>query len=384
MSVKELDPTVRTNPKTGKTTTTRRWQARYYDANSKEHARNFDKKTDAEKWERDQRAAVRAGSHTDPALGQQTFGTFTAKWLKAKRRLRETTREDYTRTIDNRFTKLDARRMRSITKDDIEALVDSWQAPPLGAAHGPLEASTIEVTFGILKAIFTAAFHEGVVSRNPCVGVELPEVLPGRLLLPTTEQFWQVIDHLPAHFQSPVMLMGGCGPRIGEALGLCEDRVGWDTDEITFDQQWNVRTYQLAPLKRGTRGRTVPAPSFVVDALKADRKRGVGAHGLLYWSDQKPTQPWHYGSLRNALAKAGTKAGLPDLDPHDLRHLYASVLISGGENVTTVSYLLGHATPQITLSIYAHLWERDDSRARSRIESALGRPASRTDSAKAA
>jgi integrase len=384
MSVKELAPTRKTDPKTGKVKETRRWQARYYDANGKEHAQNFDGKTKAEKWERDQRAAVRAGVHTDPALGQQTFSVFSARWLKSKRRLRDTSREDYTRTIANRFEALDARRMRGIDKGDIEALVDRWQTPPAGAKHGPLEASTIEVTFGILKAIFTAAVNDGTIGRNPCNGVELPEVLAKHLLLPTAAQFWQVVDHLPDHYRAPILLLGGCGPRIGEALGLCEDRVDWDTGVVTIDQQWNVRTYRLAPLKRGTRGRTVPAPDFVLPELKAARKRGPGADGLLFRSDRDNAKPWHYGSLRMALAAAGTKVGLPELDPHDLRHLYASVLISGGENVTTVSYLLGHANPQITLSIYAHLWERDDSRARSRVETALGRPAASTDSSRAA
>jgi integrase len=40
--------------------------------------------------------------------------------------------------------------------------------------------------------------------------------------------------------------------------------------------------------------------------------------------------------------------------PHDLRHAYASHLLAAGVSVPTVQRLLGHESPAITLSTYAH------------------------------
>jgi hypothetical protein len=40
---------------------------------------------------------------------------------------------------------------------------------------------------------------------------------------------------------------------------------------------------------------------------------------------------------------------------HDLRHSFASKLLAAGVNVVTVSRFMGHASPQITLTIYSHV-----------------------------
>src|SRR5205807_6979024 len=48
------------------------------------------------------------------------------------------------------------------------------------------------------------------------------------------------------------------------------------------------------------------------------------------------------------------------LSLHSLRHGFASPLIAKGLNVVFVSRQLGHADPNVTLSTYAHLFERAD------------------------
>ena len=45
---------------------------------------------------------------------------------------------------------------------------------------------------------------------------------------------------------------------------------------------------------------------------------------------------------------------------HSLRHGYASLLIAKGLNLVFVGRQLGHANPTVTLSTYAHLFERAD------------------------
>jgi len=59
-----------------------------------------------------------------------------------------------------------------------------------------------------------------------------------------------------------------------------------------------------------------------------------------------------------------------DLRFHDLRHAFASALIHQGCDVVTVSHVLGHASPAITLRTYAHLWPKAEDRIRAAIEAA--------------
>ncbi|RSJ20129.1 site-specific tyrosine recombinase XerC [Streptococcus sp. BCA20] len=42
---------------------------------------------------------------------------------------------------------------------------------------------------------------------------------------------------------------------------------------------------------------------------------------------------------------------------HSLRHTYASFLILNGVDIVTISKLLGHESPDITLKIYSHQME---------------------------
>ena len=49
------------------------------------------------------------------------------------------------------------------------------------------------------------------------------------------------------------------------------------------------------------------------------------------------------------------KAGLPKVRFHDLRHTAATLWLEQGLPVTVVAKMLGHATPMMTLNVYAHV-----------------------------
>jgi integrase len=57
---------------------------------------------------------------------------------------------------------------------------------------------------------------------------------------------------------------------------------------------------------------------------------------------------------------------------HCLRHTHASALIAAGLDVVKVSKRLGHASPTITLNVYAHLFNKNDDGAAQAIEAAIG------------
>jgi integrase len=62
---------------------------------------------------------------------------------------------------------------------------------------------------------------------------------------------------------------------------------------------------------------------------------------------------------------------MPDITFHALRHTRALQLIDAGVDVVTISKRLGHASPNITLKIYAHLFRNSDSKAADAINAAL-------------
>lgn len=63
--------------------------------------------------------------------------------------------------------------------------------------------------------------------------------------------------------------------------------------------------------------------------------------------------------LRARADSAGlSRAGLPQLSFHDLRHSYGSHLVRSGLDVVRISRQLGHARPSVTLDVYAHEFEQ--------------------------
>jgi integrase len=59
---------------------------------------------------------------------------------------------------------------------------------------------------------------------------------------------------------------------------------------------------------------------------------------------------------------------LPNVNYHGLRHTNATLLISQGVDVTTVSKRLGHSKTSTTTDIYSHSLKRTDKQAADKLD----------------
>jgi len=78
------------------------------------------------------------------------------------------------------------------------------------------------------------------------------------------------------------------------------------------------------------------------------------AHGDLVFChpDGSPLDP---GTVTHTFARVITKAGLPHIRFHDLRHTHATLMLKQGIHPRIVSERLGHASVAITLDTYSHV-----------------------------
>jgi len=67
-----------------------------------------------------------------------------------------------------------------------------------------------------------------------------------------------------------------------------------------------------------------------------------------------------------------SRAGLPEIRWHDLRHTCATLLLSRGTHPKLVQHLLGHASIQLTLDRYSHWIPRMGTYTASAMDEALG------------
>ena len=63
------------------------------------------------------------------------------------------------------------------------------------------------------------------------------------------------------------------------------------------------------------------------------------------------------------MKKFGERAGVENLHPHKLRHSFASVAITNGADIASISEILGHSDKAFTLRMYTHADEESKKRA---------------------
>jgi len=81
----------------------------------------------------------------------------------------------------------------------------------------------------------------------------------------------------------------------------------------------------------------------------------------------KQLGPWVLErAIRSARAKV--KGLSPEFRYHDLRHYFASLLISSGTDVKVVQARMRHASAKTTLDTYGHLWPDSDDSTRAAID----------------
>ena len=74
-----------------------------------------------------------------------------------------------------------------------------------------------------------------------------------------------------------------------------------------------------------------------------------------------------YRSFRPLLERAG----LPKIRAHDLRHTFATLLLSKGTHPKIVQEMLGHANISMTLDTYSHVMPTMQDEAIAALEGAL-------------
>jgi integrase len=126
--------------------------------------------------------------------------------------------------------------------------------------------------------------------------------------------------------------------------------------------------------------RSISLPGNVIDTLRARRAEqlelrlqlGLGRPGpddLVFARFDGAAYP--PDTLSRDWWRVTIALGLPRIPFHALRHSSASALIAAGLDVVSVSRRLGHGSPAITLSVYAHMFRETDKAAADAIDAVM-------------
>lgn len=323
-----------------------------YRARHNGKSETFDQELDADRWliRRRLEAEEEKINPTRRPGDARTVDTVIGEWREiGARRWKPATLDRYDdhaahikRILgEEPITALDARRMEAFVME-----LERSQKP-----------KTVHACNGVLRLILGHAHRYGDIQAMP-PKIILKRVTKPTLFIPTREQVDQLAAASDARCYALVLLAGYCGLREGEILGLHQADVNLAEGWVFVHQQLNRKTGKLDSTKtEGVRRVALWGP--VAGALEAHLDEYPGelvapaTTPSGRWPDQRP---FTARLMRRSWVTARTKAELPRVRFHDLRHAAASMMIAAGLNVMQVAHQLGHANPTETLNTYSHLW----------------------------
>lgn len=368
----------------GKSRLTRRWYApdgwsrKAIERELAAVAAEFERQCDAgeiiskaERKERDaQEAAEAAKILTFRQYGERVF--MPSKTVT----MSENSRANYQSYLDKKiYPALGDFKLPEITPAQIAALLLDIQAA--GKAH-----STVIKVYTILHSFFKMAYLEDMIDRNPMDKVERPkprkdEVQDAGPLAYTPAEVQKIIAALerePLKWQALVHLLIDTGIRRGECCALRWQDIDFTTGAITIARNLcytSSRGVYLDTPKNG-HTRTVYAGDHTLALLRQLRTEQAGkAISSYVFTQEGSPEPMHPQRPTRYLKKFSERYGVPGLYPHKLRHTFASIAITNGADVASVSEALGHSDKAVTLRMYTHADQESISQAAQIVREAI-------------
>jgi len=207
--------------------------------------------------------------------------------------------------------------------------------------------STINREISILSASINYAIKRwGWNIANPATGLYL-KIPEGRLRWLTRSEFCALLrsaaDSRAPHLADFILLATHTGMRRSEILRLEVSRIDFENKNIYLDG---------TETKNGRR-RLVPLNESALSAIRSriawNNENGISGSRLFLQRNGRPVV-----QINTAFTNAVLAAGLENFRLHDLRHTFASWLVSSGVPLPEVRDLLGHTSIKQT-ERYAHL-----------------------------
>jgi len=196
-----------------------------------------------------------------------------------------------------------------------------------------------------LKVIGNYGLEHGLIQTNPLAKWKKAKEKPRRSTL-TVAQLKKIKDHAPDHLKWAIEVAYQLGVRTGqsELLSLRWDQINWDESNIRVYAS-KTNTYRAIPIN----------PTFMAK-LKERQQIAKSAFLVEYCGRQVK-------SLRKSFRTACDAAELDkSITSYDIRHLFATTLLSNNGDLSSVSQLLGHASTRMTADVYYHSLKEEKKR----------------------
>lgn len=288
----------------------------------------------------------------------------------------ENSRSNYQGYLDKKiYPALGDLKLPEITPAQITALLLDIQAE--GKAH-----STVIKVYTILHSFFKMAYLGDMIERNPMDKVERPkprkdEVKESGPLAYTPSEVQKIVAGLerePLKWRALVHLLIDTGIRRGECCALQWKNIDFATGAVSIRGNlcYTKAKGVYLDTPKNSHLRTVYVGERTLALLRQLRveqaKKSISAY---VFTQEASPEPMHPQSPTRYLKKFSVRYGVADLHPHKLRHTFASIAITNGADIASVSEALGHSDKAVTLRMYTHADQESISQAAQIVREAI-------------
>ena len=304
----------------------------------------------------------------------------------AKTGISPKTAERYRELVENQIVPhLGAKPVQKLRPLDVEGWQIILRTKGRKGGMGGISTQTIKHAHRILSHALDDAVKNDLVVKNVAKLEGAPTADDPEVPVVPKERIGELIEKLRERaMYARAITSLFTGLRRGELLAPRWHHIDLEAKVIRVREaleETKEHGLQIRAPKTKAGRRDVSLPDIVVDALREHRRQQLElrmALGMGKMPDDALVFPAPlkagYQSPRafsKEWARVAASIGFPGLTFHALRHTHASQLIDEGVDIVTISRRLGHASPNITLKVYAHLFSQADTKASDAINAAL-------------
>jgi len=227
-------------------------------------------------------------------------------------------------------------------------------------------SDTVKLLGRVISSIFGYAIDDELVKHNPASSITKKLNLPAdrREIEPLTlKESQQVLNCLKNGKYYPLFLfLFRTGARIGEGLALRWDDINFSDNTAKIRRTAKEQYVSEKPKTASSIREVELTPDLVAELRKLNiawKTKRIAGHNCSYIFQTKNSRLYAHATITGVFHRALEKQGLPRRGLHNIRHSYASILLSMGVPPIYVSRMLGHSSISFTIDRYGH-WIRDD------------------------
>ncbi|WEV70369.1 tyrosine-type recombinase/integrase [Lactobacillus sp. ESL0785] len=162
-----------------------------------------------------------------------------------------------------------------------------------------------------------------------------------------------------------ILLVAKTGLRFSEALGLTAKDFDFEARTLNVNKTWDYKSKigNFIPTKNDSSIRKIPIDSKLNTQFKRLTKKMDASKPIFIQEQQRIFN----STINNRLEVLCSRANIPVISVHGLRHTHASVLLYAGVSIASVARRLGHSSITTTQETYLHVIRELDNQDNDKI-----------------